>query len=107
METCLSILSLSLALAATGCATDNLPRGSSIVGGGLSVEWRTPSAGTAILRETTSGRIVATESLEEGDDFQFPSTPAHQEALFRNFGDPMPANLSFVLYFVPAPNADE
>lgn len=84
-----------------GCASSGLPTGSRQVGGGLSVEWRAPQPGAAILREETTRRIVATQSLGEDDAFEFPGHDDHREALFKLFGEPMPTNLVFVLYFVP------
>ncbi|GEM_PF-404722 len=96
-----------------GCATSNLPKGARLVGGGLSVEYTAPRDGTAILVERTSGRIVATESLGEGDSFDFnPDVENYDEVLFRMFGDihaasdgstmvVIPTNALFQLYFVP------
>jgi hypothetical protein len=107
----LGIIALGIVLA--GCATSDLPRGARLVGGGLKIEYRAPANGTAILLERTSRRIVATESLSEGDPFEF--HPNHQgcsEVLFSMFaptnavdtgGFPqVPTNTLFQLYFVPA-----
>jgi len=106
----LGIIALGMGL--MGCATSDLPRGARLVGGGLKIEYTAPSSGTAILQERTSGRIVATKSLEEGDDFDF--SPNHQgcsEVLFSLFAPTnavfagefpqMPTNTFFELYFVP------
>ena len=104
MKPAILFLGLGLLTLAVGCASTStgLPRGSRVVGGGLSVEWDAPQAGTAILREETTRRIVATETLDEGDSFDFPSQATHLEAISMLFGDPMPTNLTFVLYFAPA-----
>ncbi len=99
---CLTAISF---LFIAGCASPGLPTGSRQVGGGLSVEWRAPQPGAAILREETTQRIVATESLGEDDSFDFPDNDNHREALLKLFGEPMPTNLVFVLYFVPAKKA--
>lgn len=109
MKTPTGVLGLGWLTLAIGCATTapDLPRGSRVVGGGLSLEWDAPEAGTAILREETTRRIVATETLEEGGTFHFPSGGMHLEALNMLFGDPMPTNLTFVLYFAPAPKPRE
>jgi len=103
---------ITLAVVLTGCTTSNLPRGARLVGGGLSVEYTAPSDGTAILIERTSGRIVASESLVEGDTFTFkPNWNSYEEVLFRMFGDTnvaqeggwvvIPTNTVLQLYFVP------
>jgi hypothetical protein len=83
------------------------------VGGGLKIEYRAPTDGTAILMERTSGRIVATESLTEGNDFSFhPNMQGTSEVLFSMFAatnavntgefPQVPTNTYFQLYFVPA-----
>jgi hypothetical protein len=102
-------LGLGLLTLAVGCTTTStsLPRGSRVVGGGLSIEWEAPANGTVIVREETTRRIVATETLDEGDSFDFPESSVHHEALTRLFGDPMPTNLTFVLYFAPGPKPKE
>ena len=103
------LLAFGLLTLAVGCTTTTtgLPPGCRVVGGGLSVEWEAPERGTVIIREETTRRVVATETLDEGDSFDFPSSNNHHEALSRLFGDPMPTNLTFVLYFVPTPKAEE
>ena len=96
-----------------GCATSNLPTGARLVGGGLAIEYRAPSDGTVILTERTSGRMVATESLGEGDGFSFSQNdPSCARVLFSMFAPtnavptdeflPVPTNTFFQLYFVPA-----
>lgn len=103
---------IAFAVGLAGCATSTLPSGARLVGGGLMVEYKAPADGTAILIERTSGRIVATESLGEGDKFDFhPNLQAYDEVLFRMFGDTnatadggvvvVPTNTFFQLYFVP------
>lgn len=105
------LATLGLATLVTGCTstTSNtgLPHGSRVVGGGLSIEWQAPERGSAILREETTRRVVATKTLDAGDSFDFPQTSDQMEALNRLFGDPMPTNLTFVLYFVPTPPPKE
>ncbi len=84
-----------------------------MVGGGLDIEYRVPANGTVILAERTSGRIVATESLEEGDSFKFaPNYQGCSEVIFSMFAPAnavdtsefprVPTNTVFQLYFVPA-----
>lgn len=99
-------LGCALLIAASGCTTpgNGLPAGSRVVGGGLSVDYRAPADGNVLLREETTRRIVATQTLGEGDSFTFPDVTMHHEALTKLFGDPMPTNLIFTLYFVPGRN---
>jgi hypothetical protein len=108
-----------LAIALVGCATSNLPeglpRGARLVGGGLQIAYRAPTAGTAILMEQTSRRIVATQSLDQGDAFDFnPSSEGNRkdrEIILSMFAATnavqsgeviqVPTNTFFQLYFVP------
>lgn len=89
-----------------------------MVGGGLKIEYRAPTDGTAILMERTSGRIVATESLAEGHDFSFhPNKQGASEVLFSMFAatnavntgefPQVPTNTFFQLYFVPVKTKGE
>jgi hypothetical protein len=105
-----------------GCTTTHLagrlelPANARIVGGGLSIEWAAPAKGAAILVETTSGKIVRTQSLDTGDTFSFdPLANENTRLLNSMFGglgpqdnqelSPLPAVTRFVLYFVPETNA--
>lgn len=103
---------IAVAVALAGCATSDLPRGARFVGGGLMVDYEAPADGTAILMERTSRRMVATESLREGDSFEFrPGLGSCDEVLFRMFSGTgsvegadvfvVPTNAFFQLYFVP------
>ncbi len=98
-------LACGFVISIAGCTTpgNGLPTGSRVVGGGLSVDYRAPENGTVVLREETTRRMVATQTLSEGDPFTFPDVTMHHEALTKLFGDPMPTNLVFTLYFVPGP----
>lgn len=103
-----------LAAALVGCVTGpgNLPRGARLVGGGLQIEYRAPENGTAILRERSTGKVVATQSLEPGDDFEFTATRQENaevlRSLFATTNAPdigqflaLPTNACFELYFAP------
>lgn len=103
---------LVLGLAAAGCSTSSLPSGARFVGGGLLVRYQAPSDGTAILIERKSGRIVASESLEEGRSFEFgPNQSGCSAVIFCMFAatnaqdtgefTQVPTNTLFELYFVP------
>lgn len=98
-------------LLVAGCASSGLPRGARWVGGGVAIEYDAPRDGTVILIERTSRRILVTESLSQGDEFQFrPGYGSSDEVLLRVFGPPgadgvaagMPTNTFLDLYFVPA-----
>jgi len=103
---------IAFAIGLAGCATSDLPGGARLVGGGLKIEYTAPRDGTAILIERTTKRIVATESLGEGDTFYFhPNVSGYDEVLFRMFGDTsaapdgsmvvVPTNAFLQLFFVP------
>lgn len=109
---------LALLLAAAGCATPTLPRGARLVGGGLLVDYQAPVDGTAILVERSSGRMVASESLDEGNNFRFgPNQSGFEEVMLRMFAPTnsvdgsflptLPANTHFDLYFVPEKHRQE
>lgn len=108
----LALFVVSFAL--SGCSTSGLPRGARLVGGGLMINYEASVQGTAILIERTSGRVVATESISAGSNFEFaPNRTGYSEVLYRMFastnsigmGDiiTVPTNTFFQLYFVPAP----
>jgi hypothetical protein len=97
-----------------GCTSSHLPRNGKVVGGGLLIDWRAPTAGTAILVETVSDRIVVTQSMEAGDAFTFDAAgdnaPLVDSILAgadvrgsRNLS-PLAETTRFVLYFVPSDN---
>ena len=109
--TLFSIVALGVVL--VGCATSVLPRGARLVGGGLDIRYNAPTAGTVILIERTSGRIVATKSLEaKGAEFYFgPSSFDNGDVIATMFSNVpgntgeithVPTNTFFQLYFVPA-----
>ena len=101
------IIGLAALLIAVGCAsTSNLPSGAKKVGGGLQIEWDAPSRGTAILLETTSGRMVATESLDVGGSFDFDVSRERNADALKAIFPVIPTNAQFVLYFVPSPEKD-
>lgn len=109
-STLLAFVAVGLVLA--GCTTSNLPRGARLVGGGLDIRYTAPAAGTVILIERTSGRIVATRSLEgNGHEFHFsPNSFDNGDVLAAMFSavptkegelTHVPTNTFFQLYFVP------
>jgi hypothetical protein len=104
-----------LGITLTGCTTSyhsNLPKGALLVGGGLDIRYNAPAAGTVILIERTSGRIVATKSLEgKGAEFHFaPNSSDNGDVIASMFSTVpvkegeltlVPTNTFFQLYFVP------
>jgi hypothetical protein len=110
-STLIAMVAVSLTLA--GCTTSQLPRGARLVGGGLDIRYSSPTAGTVILIERTSGRIVATKSLEgNGHEFHFsPNSFDNGDVLAAMFSTVpakegelthVPTNTFFQLFFVPA-----
>jgi len=108
----------------SGCASTHfgggpqLPANAQIVGGGLSINWKAPTNGTAILVEVNSGKIVRTQSLNEEDTFEFDPVALDSIALLNSmFGGPgvqdnetlaaLPKDTRFVLYFVPETTAEQ
>ncbi len=102
----------------SGCATTHfgggpqLPANAKIVGGGLSINWTVPTKGTAILVEVNAGKIIKTQSLDEGASFEFDPLATESISLINSmFGGPdatdsqalapLPKDTHFVLYFVP------
>ena len=93
-------------------STTHLPQGARLVGGGLMIKYEAPTDGTAILIERTSGRIVATESVQEERAFEFgPNQFGCNAVIFSMFAATnatdagefakVPTNTVFELYFVP------
>ncbi len=78
-----------------------IPQKKYLVGGGLEVDYEVPVDGTVYWVEEHSGRILISESLEEGDSFQ-QSLPLELE-LIKLFGEDNAANQKMSLYFVPNP----
>lgn len=84
-----------------------LPGKQYLVGGGLTISWKAPEAGTVFLMEKKTGKLVETKSVEEGDVFSFTvdSTVRAEE-----LGDILGMNLAraqFLLYFEPAGGAEQ
>ncbi len=99
------IIGIGALVLAVGCASpSNLPRGARKVGGGPLIAWHAPTDGTAILVETTTGRIVATQDLSGGGaQFSFDITSEHDADVLRAISPSAITNAQLVLYFVPAP----
>ncbi len=101
----ISLVALALAVGCT--STTSLPSGAKKVGGGLRITWWAPTDGTAILVETTTGKIVATETLTQGGpQFSFDPDSQRDAETLRMLFPSMPTNAQFVLYFVPSPKKE-
>jgi hypothetical protein len=88
-----------------GCAT-RLPGfpGARLVGGGLNIKWEAPAKGTAYLVERKSGKIIETRTLAAREAFTFDATDREdQERVKVQFGNAVPPDGDFKLYFVPSP----
>lgn len=105
---------VGLMMFGAGCRTigplqgTDLPRDVQIVGGGFRIEWVAPADGTVYLYEKKSGKIVETESISEGDSYEFEmDLDAEVAQTFENaFGTPL-KEAKLVLYFKPAPSASQ
>ena len=95
-----------IATSCTGPAQDypptGLPRHLEVVGGGMSINWMAPTAGTAYLVEKTSGKIIETKWLKEGEGYQFEVSPDQPTVFERAVGVSL-NNARIVLLFQPAP----
>ncbi|MBN1362569.1 MAG: hypothetical protein JW993_18370 [Sedimentisphaerales bacterium] len=98
---------LVLALLLGGCSTppplqaDGLPDDQYLVGGGLMIDWRAPTAGTAYLVEKTTGKIIETRSMEAGDNFSFSVASEVQADEFERILGIKFSEALFWLYFKP------
>ncbi len=92
-----------------GCQTANkhanLTADDHIVGGGYAIEFTAPFAGTAILVDNSTGKYVATKSMEAGDDFEMSLDPS-EEHVQQLLGEDL-SSTNLILYFVPNEWDDE
>jgi hypothetical protein len=97
----------SLVLVLVGCRTnqpleaDGLPGEEYLVGGGVMIDWEAPTTGTAYLVEKTSGKIVETRSLNEGDSYTFTVTSGGRAGDFEKMLGVKFGEARFLLYFRP------
>ena len=100
-------LALALAIFGTGCVVVSkgagLPSNAKLVGGGLAIHWQAPANGTAILVEKNSQKTVATQTLNEGEAFEFDiAEPEKAEVIRSLFDGRFPENGQYLLYFAPS-----
>lgn len=80
----------------------DLPKGLEVVGAGFMIDWDAPAAGTAYLVEKTSGKVIETRSLSEGESYDFTIDADEAGSEFEKVvGVPL-ASARLVLYFKPA-----
>ena len=103
-----AIVVVGLVMIAAGCTTPSqsypatgLPHNLEVVGGGLTINWIAPTAGTVYLVEKTSGKIIETRAMNEGDVFKFEVSPDQPTVFERAVGVNL-NNARIVLLFKPA-----
>jgi hypothetical protein len=79
-----------------------MPGEKQLVGGGMMIEWRAPEAGTVYLVEKTTGKIVETRSLEEGEKYSWTVTSVVQAEDLQELLGIKFSKARFLLYFEPA-----
>jgi len=117
MKATLMMITIS-ALVFGGCATtgmssafdkDGLPKQQYYVGGGVGINYRAPGVpGNIYVVEENSRTLLATESLDKDQVFNFDIDPRDEDIHMRlkTIGiDPL--NLKFALYFVPQQQSEE
>jgi hypothetical protein len=72
-----------------------------LVGGGVMIEWKAPEAGTVYLVEKTTGKIVETRSLEEGEKYTWTVTSVVQAEDLQELLGIKFSRARFLLYFEP------
>ena len=98
---------LLILLPLIGCRTspplqaDGLPGEQYLVGGGMMIDWEAPEAGTAYLVEKTSGKIVETRSLAQGDSYTFSIASGGQASEFEKMLGVRFSEARLLLYFQP------
>ena len=80
---------------------DRLPGDKQLVGGGIMIEWRAPEAGTVYLVEKTTGKLVETRSLAEGDVYSWSVTSVTQAEDLQSLLGLQFSRARFLLYFEP------
>jgi hypothetical protein len=112
----MNLSSIKLALGAVACALsvacvthspfteEGTPNAKYLVGGGFQLEYVAPTAGTALVVERSTAKILATRSLDGGElfDFDLEMGPDDFEL---TLGIPM-HDASIGLYFIPRKTKD-
>jgi hypothetical protein len=101
-----SMIAAAAMLTMTGCGEprpafgpEGIPAEGFLVGGGYQIRYVAPEPGVVYLVEAQKGILLGTESLSEGQAFEFYPEPDIEEAFHR-----VGVNLTeaqFLLYFIP------
>ena len=78
------------------------PGARKLVGGGIMIEWTAPEAGTVYLIEKTTGKMVETRSLEEGEKYTWSVSSVVQAEDLQELLGVKFSKARFLLYFEPA-----
>ncbi len=102
------VVVVGLMMIAAGCVTTSqyypetgLSHNLEVVGGGLTINWKAPTAGTVYLIEKTSGKVIETKSLDEGEVYEFEISP-DQPTVFEKAVGVNLNNARLILLFKPA-----
>jgi len=97
---------LAAMLLGAGCSTTNIALSNAeLVGGGIWITWKAPSDGTAILVEQSTRTMIRTDSLSEGELYEFDAGMEGTQYLLKVALPPTQTNANFVLYFRPLPKS--
>ena len=102
-----ALAALVLVFAGIGCRTTpplqagGLPDEQYLVGGGLMIDWKAPTEGTAYLVEKNTGKIIETRSLGAGDSYSFSVASSNQATDIERMLGIKLADARFMLYFRP------
>ncbi len=103
----IAVVVVGLVIIAAGCSSmpmmrpAELPTGLQVVGGGFNIYWEAPAKGTVYLVEKTSGKAIATESVEEGEAYEFDLDPEDDANAFKAATGVELKDARLVLYFKP------
>lgn len=105
------IFFVAVAFGIAGCTsnsqfrTNGLPAQKYLVGGGFQIEWTAPTNGTAHLVEENTARIVQSQYLEKGGEFEVSIDLAPGE--FVDIFGISKGDAKFSLYFIPSEVSDK
>ncbi len=99
---------VALVMIVAGCSSTQsmgpveLPANVQVVGGGLKITWEAPAKGTVYLVEKVSGKVIVTETLAEGEYYEFEVDPEDAAEAFKAATGTELEDARLVLYFKPA-----